>query len=74
MMEKKRAPRNAVNGRRDQRAFPFHSTPKRIDDGFYDMTTDFIGEMCMYSEFDPAGSYTGIPRDDDTPIQDADDL
>ena len=73
-MEKKRFPRNAVNGRRDQRVFPIHSTPKRIDDGFYDMTTDFIGEMCMYSEFDPAGSYTGIPRDDDTPIQDADDL
>ena len=73
-MEKKRIPRNTVNGKRDRRVFPIHSTPKRIDDGFYDMTTDFIGEMCMYSETDPLGSYTGVPRDDDTPIQDADDL
>ena len=73
-MAKKRPIRNVVINRRDRQTFPIHSTPKRITDGFYDMTTDFIGEMCMYSETDPQGSYTGVPRDDDTPIQDADDL
>lgn len=56
------------------RIFPPDKHPDRLDGGFYDLTDDFIGEMCLYSETDPAGSYTGIPRDDDTPIQDADDL
>lgn len=56
------------------RIFPPNNNPIRPDGGFYDLTDDFIGEMCLYSETDPSGSYTGIPRDDDTPIQDADDL
>ena len=73
-MDKKRTIRNAENGKRNRQTFPIHSTPQRIDDGFYDLTDDFIGEMCLYSETDPAGSYTGIPRDDDIPVQDVDDL
>ena len=56
------------------RIFPPNTNPIKPDGGFYDLTDDFIGEMCLYSETDPSGSYTGIPRDDDTPIQDADDL
>ncbi len=58
----------------DRYTHPIQSAPRRIDGGFYDLTDDFIGEMCLYSETDPSGSYTGYPRDDDTPIQDADDL
>ena len=57
-----------------RRIFPPHTDPIRPNGGFCDLTDDFIGEMCLYSETDPAGSYTGIPRDDDTPFQDADDL
>lgn len=65
---------NADIQRMDWHTFPISSPPRGIDDGFYDLTDDFIGEMCLYSETDPSGSYTGIPRDDDTPVQDADDL
>lgn len=65
---------NADIHKLDRHTFPIQSWPRGIDDGFYDLTDDFIGEMCLYSETDPSGSYTGIPRDDDTPIQDADDL
>ena len=65
---------NADIHRMDRRTFPISSRPVEIDGGFYDLTDDFIGEMCLYSETDPSGSYTGIPRDDDTPVQDADDL
>ena len=74
MMDKKRTVNHADTSRKNRQTFPIHSAQHRIDDGFYDLTDDFIGEMCMYSETDPAGSYTGVPRDDDTPIQDADDL
>ena len=74
IMGKKRAIPNADISRKNRYTFPIHSTPQRIDGGFYDLTDDFIGEMCLYSETDPAGSYTGVPRDDDTPVQDADDL
>ncbi len=74
-MDKKRTTiPNAHISNQERYTFPIQAAPRGIDDGFYDLTDDFIGEMCLYSETDPSGSYTGIPRDDDTPVQDVDDL
>ncbi|MEG2003936.1 MAG: hypothetical protein RR057_04995 [Clostridia bacterium] len=33
-----------------------------------------VGNDLLKSDFDPNGSYTGIPSDDVLPTQDADDL
>lgn len=74
MQKKKQSIPNSHIHEKDRYTFPISSAPHEIDGGFYDLTDDFIGEMCMYSETDPSGSYTGYPRDDDKPVQDVDDL
>ncbi len=72
IVEKKRTIPNADIGRKNRHTFPIQSTPQRIEDGFYDLTD--IGDMYLYSDTDQGGSYTGIHRDGDRPVQDVDDL
>ncbi|PKM61386.1 MAG: hypothetical protein CVU97_07230 [Firmicutes bacterium HGW-Firmicutes-21] len=66
---------NGLNGV-DRYYYPFRFTPPELDGSRYlNINPDFIGQDIMYSDTDPNGSYTGVPRDDnEVPVQDADDL
>ena len=37
-------------------------------------SSDIVNENPLYSPFDPQGSYTGVPKKGEKPVQDADDL
>lgn len=54
---------------------PHQSGNHSISDNAYMMNDDMYYTADGYSGTDPQGSWTGIPVDDDeTPVQDADDL
>lgn len=56
----------------------FYLTTAAVDisgNQFLDISPEMLGEDLLFSDTDPNGSYTGVPREtDDVPVQDADDL
>ena len=56
--------------------YPYNQRPIDISGNqFLDISPEMLGEDLLFSDTDPNGSYTGVPREtDDVPVQDADDL
>ncbi len=55
--------------------YPYRYMPPELNGTrYYDICQEFAGQDLMFSDTDPDGSYTGVPRDDLYPVQDADDL
>lgn len=77
-MGRKRRSFNFTNGLNGVNRFyyPYRFTPPEMNGSRYmDISSEIPGKDILYSDTDPSGSYTGVPRDDnEVPVQDADDL
>ncbi|HAN21957.1 MAG: hypothetical protein A2Y15_05730 [Clostridiales bacterium GWF2_36_10] len=77
-MGKRRRRYNFMSGLNgvDRFYFPYRFTPPELGGSRYlNISPESIGDDLLFSDTDPNGSYTGVPRDDnEVPVQDADDL
>ena len=66
--------RSGISGS-DRFYYPNRYTPPELNGTkYYDICAEFLGQDLMFSDTDPDGSYTGVPKDGSEPVQDADDL